>query len=183
MSLQELVRQASLNRAKQLQWFEGHPKLVPLVEEDNIVLAHWLAFILLWGDAAKFVFSVHFSVASAKQIVGDDGAHGVLDDDIKDTMREFCNLTGGHIRNVFAEAGQPLGLSLPSLTSGFDQVWFRNFTGASSHGDAWSLANGEKRLICTSDIKILDPGKVNTVLEFVKSTEGRASEEGEVELL
>jgi len=173
--IQGLVRAASSKKAKEQGWFQDDVVIESLPPDDSLVHGHWLSFVLLWGDSASIVFSVHFSVASAATVLclGDKASPA----DVKDAMKEYCNLTGGYIRSVFDRAGVPLGISLPIVSAGFDHVWFRGLLGRHSSLDGWTLSDGARRVVCTSDVTLTRPECAPLIMRALDEIEELEREE------
>ncbi len=92
--------------------------LEPFGEEDRIV-----GSVSLAGKIKGIIFievSQEFAriITASMQDVGIDDIKG--DEDVKDVIRELCNIVGGNLKSLFCDAGLVCELSPPSFTTGKD---------------------------------------------------------------
>ena len=122
---------------------------------------HWMALILLAGSGMRLTLKAFFEAATCRRVLSQ-----VLrkpDSDIEyrlvaDFMREFCNRTGGHIKRQLESTDNPIGLSLPLVTRGFDEVF--NVTRASGVDNIiknWSLGTQYGGLTFVAEIVLTSP--------------------------
>ena len=121
------------------------------------VHGHWMSFILMSGEAFRLVFKVHYSTAAATFFAS--RAYETEQGDLSKTraidfMKEYCNVTAGGLKLHLEKHGLKLGVSLPSTTRGFDEIFFRRNQNAQA--DFWALQCAEAKFTCSIDFEILD---------------------------
>ena len=137
------------------------------------VHGHWMSFILLSGEALRIVFKVHYATADASFFAS--RAYGIEQNVCSkpralDFVKEFCNVTAGALKASLENYGLKLGVSLPSTTRGFDEIFFRRNQNAQS--DIWIVECDEAKFTCSIDFEILD-----SALSFNEPTGGAATTE------
>lgn len=156
-----------------------------LAENIYGLFAPWAAIILVSGSDYRLTFKVHFSLIHAKQIAIDpkDGASAALDSQNLNTkcfdyMKEFCNLYAGSLKRAFADSNVSMGISLPLLTRGFDEVFFPKADFKNTFEVFWDLTNQLGTVRCSLFIETLNVEnlkKLNIKLD--------SSNEGEIDFL
>jgi hypothetical protein len=117
------------------------------------IYSHWMAIILISGPSAKIVFKTHFKTKAAQKLAAP--AYNKSPDAISraqaiDFIREFCNLTAGGIKASLLPHNLQLAISLPVVTRGFDEIFFREIANPNSLQDQWKLTGSEIEVICTT---------------------------------
>lgn len=117
-----------LCKTKLTGFFPGSPAFdANLVENKLGMFGPWTSIILLSGSDLRLTFKVHFSYVQLREIILGGEAERDRNRDrakIFDFMKEFCNQYGGAVKRAFGESKVELGISLPMLTRGFDEVFF-----------------------------------------------------------
>ena len=127
----------------------------------NAVLGHWSALILISGTSIRVTFRVYFSTATAKHLAS--GAYSTAEDDIAsdqayDFMKEFCNLCAGRVKLLLIGNDLQVGISLPLVTRGFDQVFEEESKESFCIEDRWCLTGGTAgAVICAVRIEGSEP--------------------------
>ena len=129
------------------------------VSDDRKILGHWMSLISISGDQLHITFKVQFSIAMARAFADS----GVKNDSVeisnshsKDFIREFCNLLAGNIKNKLAENNVAVGISLPLLSRGFDDLFFSGTETVGKSVDRWKLTNDKSEIFCISDTEIIN---------------------------
>lgn len=128
------------------------------VPADQKILGHWMSLISISGDQLHITFKVQFSImmarAYAESVLKTD-TQEISNSHSKDFIREFCNLLAGNIKNKLAENNIVVGISLPLLCRGFDDLFFSEI-GATGQGlDRWKLRHQNSEIFCISDTEVI----------------------------
>jgi len=182
--LQEIIRGVSWEKLKDQT---GSEDLV-IEEHPNInasILGHWMSVILISGRKLKIAFKVHYSSKNGGIIVGTKSKRRKSEIThlmIFDRLKEYCNLTGGSIKQCLGDENSKTGLSLPFVTRGFDEVLFidrARRAGKQKIRSVWNLCAADYHVTCSSEVQILDW----TCLDTIQRVERTAETEGEIEFL
>jgi hypothetical protein len=165
MSFQEFVKLRSRgDTASCLKTF-ARLKDVQITEDPGkeLVAGHWLAVIVIQGEAVRIVLKVQSEsqpVAElfAKTMRADPA--DVSNQQVKDFLREVCNLAAGVTKKGLAQCGIDTGISLPLATRGFDNLFFRSSAGPGTIEDRWKLTWEGGTLRCYSSVDILNEGQL-----------------------
>ncbi len=140
------------------------------------VHGNWMAVILIGGRSIRGVFKCYFDVNTWKQ------KQGVVTDEerkISDFMKEFCNLVAGGLQQILGDKEMAVGISLPIVTRGFDEV-FEKLPNEGDYYDLWNVANKELDLTCSLSLSSL---RGASVLSMIENLEECADDDGEVDFL
>jgi hypothetical protein len=146
--LLDIIQQSSLSRLKSLSKRDDVDLLA--MDENPLVCAHWMSLILLSGPQLRVTFKTHFMLEAAQTFACK--AYQMESREVsqlrgKDFFREFCNLTAGHAKLVLAANDVRVGVSLPALARGFDDIFYpRDKLSAVRH---WKLVCNEASVICS----------------------------------
>jgi hypothetical protein len=146
VQLSKSIRSDSLKRIGQHTGLMGF-SATEIVAEST-VYAHWTSLVLVGCASLRLLFKAHFnSVDLAREL-----------DDMEpfDLMREYCNLMGGVIKPLIEGSGIPVGVSLPLITRGFDEVFVGPSVEVLTVGDRWVLERGDLKIWCCMRLEILD---------------------------
>lgn len=108
-----------------------HDALIEVAEShivDSAVKSYWMAYILISGHQIKLDFKVHYSskeMFALMSQVFEESSSKVSTALVDDCMKEYCNLTAGAIKLMLKEAEIDCGFSIPLVTRGFDEIWFK----------------------------------------------------------
>jgi CheY-specific phosphatase CheX len=129
---------------------------------DRRVHGNWMAIILVSGKDVRITFKVHFNIKDIKKILEGSFAkpYSEIEDDLAtDFVKEFCNLTAGYIKQIFEKYELKSGISLPIVTRGFDDIFYRP-TNTDEVADLWKLEVAGVSLLCTPHFNIFDSGNI-----------------------
>jgi CheY-specific phosphatase CheX len=174
--LTQLIRDSSLSRMQQLSKRKNIQ--IGEISKDPLVFAHWMSFILLSGKDLRILFKAHYMSHSAKFFAEKAFAsekETVTKLRVLDFFKEFCNLTAGNIKIALASNKVKVGISLPILARGFDEIFYPR--PADSIMKCWSLECEDEIIFCSVHIAILQPISVKY------EATGTSINEGEVEFL
>jgi len=132
-----------------------------------------MSFILLSGKDIRILFKAHYMSSTAKFFAGktfDSSKESVSKVRALDFFKEFCNLTAGNIKIALAANKIKVGISLPILARGFDEIFYPR--PADSIMKYWSLVCEQETLFCSADIAILQPLAIKYEGEQTSATEG-----------
>ncbi len=154
------------------------------------VLAHWMAIILVSGNDLKLTLKVHYFLEEAKAFGAKAGATSDVAENAErlahDFIKEYCNLTAGKLKRVFEDQKLNIGISLPLITRGFDEVFAARPNSITSFEDAWEFKLDDHSIVCTSHLDILGPKallELSTAGAFAVNQQAEAEDEGDVEFL
>lgn len=123
----------------------------------NKILGHWMTLISVSGEQLHITFKVQFSIDMARnfatQVLGNH-KNDISNSHSKDFIREFCNLVAGNIKNKLSENNIVVGISLPLLSRGFDDLFFAATERAEASHDRWALTHYDCSVFCSTDIQI-----------------------------
>lgn len=158
--LKELVRQVSITRFKQSSQNDNYNLLEVPKSSEKTVFDHWMSLILISGKSLRITFKTHFNIKTCRKIASP--IYGKKPEDIavrqaQDFVKEFGNLSAGFLKKIFEEQDVDVGISLPLVIRGFDEVFFDKTEGNSKLEDCWKLDNGTTSLICTSLLEVYQP--------------------------
>ena len=156
MQLKSLIRKKSIlamtaaTKKDELQVIE--------VPTDDKVMGHWMSVISVSGEQLHITFKVQFSIDMArmyamqtfKNLTGE-----ISDSHSKDFIREYCNMVAGYVKNTLIHNSISVGVSLPLLCRGFDDLFFDLPAREHSGIDHWKLAHGDNFICCASVIEVI----------------------------
>jgi CheY-specific phosphatase CheX len=130
------------------------------IPEGKEVMGHWMTIILVAGESVRVTFKTHFNISSISQIV--KNVFGETSDKSlllmgQDFMREFSNVVAGATKNMFAENSLDVGVSLPLLTRGFDEVYHQINSVFASQEAKWTLKGTSFDIACSAYVEIMNP--------------------------
>ncbi len=169
--LTALIRDASLTRMQNLS--KRNNISICEISEDPLVFAHWMSFILLSGKDLRILFKAHYMSTAAKFYAGKTYASSkerISKNRALDFFKEYCNLTAGSIKIALAKCQVKVGISLPILARGFDEIFYPR--PADSLMKYWSLVCEGETIFCSAHIAVLQPITINYSPVTNKSSEG-----------
>ena len=90
-------------------------------------------------------------------------------------------MVAGSLKKEFQDAGVVVGISLPMVTRGFDEVFFPRGDGISQFEDQWKVISTRGEFVCSSHFELMDLTAVNTVATRAASNQG--TDMGDVDFL
>ena len=149
--------------------------LEEVANKDDFLYGPMMAFLLIHGDSFRVTFKVHYYLKTAKSLAAallGRPAEEITVDLTKDFMKEFCNIVGGEVRASITRLNVRVGVTLPFIISGFDEVLFSDEISPSSVMDYWQLKWNGGFVVCSSVIDIRDP-------QLLQGIETRAEDEND----
>ena len=179
--LKELVRQVSITRFKQSSQNDEYNLLEVPKSSEKTVFDHWMSLILISGKSLRITFKTHFNIKTCRKIASP--IYGKKPDDIavrqaQDFVKEYGNLAAGFLKKIFEEQDVDVGISLPLVIRGFDEVFFDKTQDEAKLEDCWRIDNGSTSLVCTSLLEVYQP-EIIQELDFTIEDE----EEEEIDFL
>ena len=151
---------------------------------DDFLYGQWMSIILLSGPSLQATLKLHYYNSSAKHITAT--ALGIDDHNVKDTMlmdhmKELTNLFAGEVKAQLFHNDILVGISLPLITRGFDEVLFSDRIGNHQVKDFWTMSSESDRIkvTVTTESEVFHPD----IFEDVKFLEQNEEDEGEVDFL
>ena len=133
-------------------------KLQECANDDDYLYGHWMSLILVSGSAIRVILKVHFDTGTGRLILANKLKKRIEDIDDRiamDHMREMCNLMAGSLKGAFNSAGIITGISIPLVTSGFDEAVFSDKIDPRKIHDVWRISWAEGEVVCSSVSDIL----------------------------
>jgi hypothetical protein len=171
-----IVEKSSLSRLKNFSKRDTI-EILP-VNDPPLVCAHWMALILLSGPRLRTTFKTHFMTEAAQFFASKTyqlNAHEVSRTRGQNFFREFCNLTAGHVKLILAANEIKMGVSLPALARGFDDIFYPQDT--ASVVRYWSLACEGRSVICSVHFDFYDS------VEIIRAEGDHVDSVGDVDFL
>ena len=170
--MERIVREASLSRLKIL----SRESAISVVERDtpSLVYAHWMALILVSGRSVRITFKAHYMTDVAQFFASktfNQPEDQVSQARAQDFFREYCNLVGGHLKSVLAYNDVKVGVSLPALARGFDEVFYPR--SPDSVVKNWSLTSRNRVIDCTTHIELFEKVSLSHHGQYKSSDSGR----------
>ncbi len=139
---------------------------------DLKVMGHWMALISISADHFHITFKIQFSMDTARNLVAKSDKSTISNSYAKDFIRELCNVIGGDIKFAFVQNNMDVGISLPLLCRGFDDLFFASSERKSSMSDRWSLVHNENIIYCSSVMNITGDFKLQDNFGETSSSAG-----------
>ena len=187
-SLKKLCREISASRmaahlgGQEVSFREGQDDLIS--ENENI--GKWLSLIFVSSHVVKMGFQSNFTFDDCKHFAAtalEKNADDVSKNQMEDFIKEFCNLTAGALKKGLEKEGFSSLISLPLLTRGQDDVFFKSHPkdmGAPlSYQDSWELLYGENFITCNIFFEIYDKEKFSKIILGAFGVE--EEEEGDID--
>jgi CheY-specific phosphatase CheX len=156
--MRDLVRNVSIDRFRRASQEESF-KLLETTGGKKNIYDHWMALILVSGKALRITFKVHFNIKSTKKMASP--IYGKSPEKIeirqaKDFIKEFCNLAAGYIKKIFEDQSLDVGISLPLVIRGFDEVFFERQIKKTIIEDSFRIENSGIGVVCTNIVEIFN---------------------------
>ncbi len=145
------------------------------VTSPQKIMGHWMALISVSGEQLHLTFKVQFSIAMARGFAlqkGQTQSQSISNSHSKDFVREFCNLVAGNIKTQLADNKVNVGISLPILSRGFDDLFFDSGDKTLLSTDRWKLAEEGNIIYCASIVEIISEMNLSDKLNEAQSTSG-----------
>ncbi len=171
-----LVKGISLSRLKILS--NRSEILSADIVKESLVYGHWMALILASGRDLRLTLKIHYMTKVAKFFAAK--AYSTAATELSqlramDFCRELCNLSGGNLKVLLAQNNVKVGVSLPVVTRGFDDLYYsRSEDTIFSH---WRLSCEGYSIDCTANVEVLAP------FQLIQLADGGESDSGDVDFL
>ncbi len=182
----DIFRQVTLSRMR-LYTDRENFKIAEIegIAPIGYVFANSMSVIVIAGKALRIVLKTHFNHKDSKPIARYLYGKDEIDDwKSFDVMKEYCNLAAGFLKKICIEQNIPVGISLPVVTLGFNEVFSNPNTleQKTAFVDCWRLINDQSNIVCTCHVDVFEPGAIDNLMEFMV-TETEEENEDEYEFL
>lgn len=170
--------------------FEVHPGAVLSVIQRN---SEEIAVIMVWGSVGAVNFKIHYDYAQAAAACASclgRTKDSLAPKTVREFMRELCNLTAGFLRTFMQKNQVPMGMSLPFLAEGDDELIFQKLLDPRADLTAWRLKAGSVSFLCSSEILVLEESMLaglksefESAVEQMKTGSLPDDDDGEVNFL
>jgi hypothetical protein len=162
-------------------------KLVELEEPppSGYVFANSMSVIVIAGKSLRIILKAHFNHKDSKPIARQlFGTEDIDDWKSFDVMKEYCNLTAGFLKKICIEQNIPVGISLPIVTLGFNEVFSgqNDIEQKTVFEDSWRLINEQSTIVCSCLVDVFEPTTVDNLMDF-ELTEAEEDNDSDYEFL
>jgi CheY-specific phosphatase CheX len=175
--LKKVVREISCSRLKSL----SHLAEIDIQENEDVspVWSHRMVVIMVSGRDVRLTFKAQFCTESARVFankVYQSNLEEISVFQAEDFMREYANVVAGRIKTVLNRNSLDVGVSLPTVARGFDNIFFREPAKTRVSNDYWKLVHLNSVIFCSIFIEILKEFEFKAGSQIVE-------DEGEVQFL
>lgn len=121
----EMIRSFTKNRFESISGLKNI-STKELTNKDDFVYGTNQSMIIVAGNNLKLTFKSHFMFKDVgvflKKLIGSSDLTPKNKNLLFDTFREHANLTAGGIKTQLEKEGMLCGISLPIISSGFDEI-------------------------------------------------------------
>ena len=181
-NLQGLLRQSCKLRLYSSLKIDGGVDIEELSNPDDFLYGQWMSVILLSGQALQCTLKMHYfndtALALSSHSLGLARAK-IKPGMLTDYMRELTNLFAGEIKAQLFANKILVGISLPLITRGFDEILFSDNLGKFIVRDYWKFLWSGNEIVLTAETEVFQPDIFNsvTIKEF------NAEDEGDIDFL
>ena len=182
MKLRDIIRGAATNRLDSCTRSKLKLEVTEVENPDDFVYAYWMSFILLSGKDLQITVKAHFFSDEARHLAAvglKKQPEQITQPNIQDFMREYCNLVAGEVKASLWASNVTIGLSLPLITRGFDEVIFSDQMDARQFSDWWRIGweSGGFTMSFVAEVYQL------SVLADLKVPTGNTRDDGDIDFL
>ena len=130
---------------------------------DDRKIGKWLSLVFVSSHVVKMSFQAKFTFEKCKPLVAmafEKKTEEVTREQMEDFVKEFCNLTAGALKKNLENEGFSSLISLPLLTRGQDEVFFKNHPmeveGSIVFEHTWEVVCENNPLFCQINFEIFD---------------------------
>ncbi len=155
--LKQVIRHRVENTIVRASALKDH-KLQEVSNADDFLYGHWMSLILVSGSAIRVILKIHFDTGTSRGMLAGKLKKKLDDIDDRmamDHMREMCNLMAGALKAAFNNANIITGISIPLVTSGFDEAVFSDKIDPRKIHDVWKITWPDGELACSSVSDVL----------------------------
>lgn len=185
-ALFQIIRDCTVKRLSSSINKKFEVKCKEIATRDDFLYGQWMAIILVSGQALQVTFKTHFFNKFARELVSigiGKSQENITTVMAMDFMREFCNLTAGEIKTKLSLNRVSVGLSLPLITRGFDEVLFSDIVLPTSIRDWWALDWQGGHIICSAEVEIFQTETAQRIKAPKNSEMLSEEDEGDVDFL
>jgi hypothetical protein len=143
---------------------------------DDFCYGSHMSIIMVAGKDLRILYKVHFKV---KDFMGE--FHAISNKfQLFDYFREYCNLMAGSIKKDLRAQNYVCGISLPTITSGYDEIIFSDPIRDERYIDCFAIGNDKCRFIVTVQI---ETNNLDLLNDLNNRPMPEKSEEGEIEFM
>lgn len=147
------------------------------------VAGHVMTVILVGNEKVRMMFRVFYGDKQMRSVLQD--SLGLKIDKmpshfVRDFMKEFCNQVAGRVKETFNSCEINIGISLPLVARGFDELVFLYGSAREFSLGRWALPIGKTQIICSVATEVIIPGALDQLALSLRPTPSVSSS---VELL
>ena len=134
-----------------------------IVQKDEEAYNSEMSIIMLWGEIGSITLKVHFSldIASALSSKTSNVSIEKIESQLaKEFIKEFSNHQGGYLKGFFEKSNFVMGMSLPFLARGVDEIIFRKIRDPRASFDVFKINIDDLQLFLTSEICLIDSSAI-----------------------
>jgi hypothetical protein len=170
----ELAHGACLARFEYLTKIKGAAVSVAS-DWDQMVYGPKMALILIAGKDFRLTLKTHYKPKSFSQ----DMNKNIARDRVNDMFREYCNLVAGAIKQPLISEGIVCGISLPTVTSGYDELVFSDRLRGAKLKECFEVGKEEAKIVITLNVETSD----SVILEKLQGVKTEVLIEEEIDFL
>lgn len=152
------------------------------IERKALPFSRWMGIILISSVGLRITLKIHFKAAGVKTFAA--SIYGLKAEELTisqvgEFIKECCNLVAGAVKKSLESQGFSLGISLPILTRGLDEIFFPPPDEAVLYSDQWTVSVVDGAFNCSATVELSEV----SVLQNLKE-QGISNEcDGSVEFL
>ena len=161
----QFIRQAAISRFAYITSIKN----LEVTENENwddFCYGSSMSVILVAGKDFKLFFKAHFHQKKYQQASGGN----ILTSGVQDVFREYANLTAGAIKRALQDLNVVCGISLPNITSGYDELVFSDTLRSARIIDCFDVVSPNFKFTITITLDI-GAGEVLEALADIASKE------------
>lgn len=183
----EIVRYVTLSR---MQLYADSDEFRIVEMQDAVphgyVFANCMSMIIISGKSLRTVLKAHFNHKDSKPLARRlFGVDKIDDRRSYDVMKEYCNLAAGFLKKICIEQNVPVGISLPVVTMGFNEV-FTDLDGVEQRiifEDCWKLEYPEGAIICSCHVDVFEAEALENMIDVTLANPEDADDDDEYDFL
>ncbi|MBG07200.1 MAG: hypothetical protein CME68_00440 [Halobacteriovoraceae bacterium] len=155
---------------------------------DNRKIGKWLSLVFVSSHVVKMSFQAKFTFEKCRPLVAmafEKKTEEVTREQMEDFVKEFCNLTAGALKQNLENEGFSSLISLPLLTRGQDEVFFKNHPseddGPIVFQHTWEVVCENNPLFCEIHFEIYDKEAFEKIILGAFGAE--EEDEGDIDFL
>jgi hypothetical protein len=117
-----------------------------------MVYAPKMALILIAGKDFRLTLKAHYKPKTFSQYMNKQ----ITRDRVNDMFREYCNLVAGAIKQPLISEGIICGISLPTVTSGYDELVFSDRFRGAKLKECFEVGKEQAKVVITLNVESND---------------------------